>query len=1121
MKCSRCQHDNPADARFCEECASPLKRSCSNCGAQLRANAKFCPQCAHPADIPADSGKQAQVTPQSYTPKYLADRILTSRAALEGERKQVTVLFADLTGSMELLADRDPEEARAILDPVLGHMMDSVHHYEGTVNQVMGDGIMALFGAPIAQEDHAVRACYAALRMQTAIRGYSDEKRAIDGVTVQVRVGINSGEVVVRSIGSDLRMDYSAIGQTTHLAARMEQLAKGGTSLLTPDTLRLVEGFVQVHSLGRVPVKGLSEPIETFELTGALTRRSRLQARAAGGLSQFVGRQREFEVLADAAQNARDGKGQAVAIVGEPGVGKSRLYWEFTHSHHVQGCVIVEAGSVSYGKATSFLPVIDLLKSYFEIGERDDARSVKEKLTGKLLTLDRRLEAILPPLLALLDQPVEDEQWQQLDPPQRRRHTLDALKQLWLRESQNQPLVLVFEDLHWIDGETQEFLNEILDKVPAAQLLLLFNYRPEYQHPWGSKTFYTQLRLDALSTESAEELLASLLGSDPGVQSLKQTLIEHTEGNPLFLEESVRALAETGQLTGDKGAYRSGRALSATEVPATVQALLAARIDRLDAEDKRLLQTASVIGKDVAFELLKAICNLEESELASRLARLQAAEFVYEAGLFPDLEYTFKHALTHEVAYSGLTHERRRELHARIVQAIEALYADRLDEQVERLAHHAQRGEVWSKAATYLRQAASKASSRWAFRETARYLELALEAIEQLPERDANVGQEIDIRLELRPALMPESNNVRIAEIIEEAVELAEKIGDQRRLALAFGYKAYSAVELGHQPQALEAAQRSLVLAEEIGESLPILSARHILSQVHYTLGNFSRAIEVARPALDVTQEIPVDALNWQTYAAMPFYLLHSCAEAGAFREAVQDAGVMMPRGETAGNPLTIALLCVGIGYMHVRRGAAAQAIPVLERSLKSCQTYSIDIMMPWTASCLGLAYALAGRHEAGIEHAQEAVRCAATLGITRFQPLRLTCLANAYLLAGRREEAHATAQEGLELAQRYHEQGPEAWSLYLLAASDFGSDTNNEEHLQRAYGNALALAEELGMRPLVAHCHLGLGQLGARNGGTVKAREHLERALAMYREMDMQHWPEQAEAALQEFNAR
>jgi class 3 adenylate cyclase/tetratricopeptide (TPR) repeat protein len=1119
MNCSQCQHENPADAKFCEECASPLQRSCAHCGEQLRANAKFCPQCAHPVDGTASGTEQTQAPPKSYTPKHLTDKILTSRSALEGERKQVTVLFADLTGSMELLADRDPEEARAMLDPVLGHMMEAVHHYEGTVNQVMGDGIMALFGAPLAQEDHAVRACYAALRMQTAISKQAGTMRATHGVSIQMRVGINSGEVLVRSIGSDLKMDYSAVGQTTHLAARMEQLATGGTTLVAPDTLRLVEGFVRVNPLGPVAVKGMSEPVDVFELTGALTRRSRLQARAAGGLSQFVGRQREFEVLAEAAKNAADGKGQAVAIVGEPGVGKSRLYWEFTHSHHTKGRVIIEAGSVSYGKATSFLPVIDLLKSYFEIGERDDARSVREKVTGKLLTLDRRLEPLLPPLLALLDQPVDDGQWQQLDPPQRRRQTLDALKQLWLREAKNHPLVLVFEDLHWIDSETQEFLNELLDKIPASQILLLFNYRPEYQHPWGSKTFYTQLRLDALSTEIADELLASLLGSDPDVQSLKKTLIEHTEGNPLFLEESVRDLAETGQLVGDKGAYRPGTELSTTEVPATVQALLGARIDRLDAEDKRLLQTASVIGKDVAFELLKAVTDLEESELASALTRLQTAEFVYEAGLFPDLEYTFKHALTHEVAYGGLTHERRRELHARIMQAIEALHADRLDEHVERLAHHAQRGEVWTKAVTYLRQAAGKAASRWAFREAARYLELALDVIGRLPNRDAIATQEIDIRLELRIALLPVVNFSRIAGIIQEAVTLGERIGDRRRLAFAYAYQAFNAIELDHQPQAREPGKRALALAEEIGDSTAIQNARHTLAQVHYTLGDFTQAIEVARPARKVDEKIVAEALQKRITAAIATYLLHSRAEVGLFREAVQDAEIMMRQAQATGHPFDFARASVGTGYMHVRRGAAEEAIMVLEQCLESCQRYSIDIMIPWTASCLGLAYAFKGRYEAGIEYAQEAIRSAETLGITRFQPLRLTCLANTYLLAGRREDAHSTARKALELAPRYHEKGPEAWALYLLAASDSASRTKDRVHFQRAYRDALTLAEELEMRPLVAHCHLGLGQMYSGFGDTIKAREQLERALAMYREMAMQHWPEQAEAALQELN--
>jgi class 3 adenylate cyclase len=499
MKCPRCQYENETGAKFCEECAAPLARVCAGCGRQLSPTAKFCPECARPTGLSATPPAQRFGSPESYTPKHLAEKILTSKAALEGERKQVTVLFADLKGSMELLADRDPEEARKLLDPVLERMMEAVHRYEGTVNQVMGDGIMALFGAPLAHEDHAVRACYAALRMQESVKKYAEEVRRSHAAVVKIRVGLNSGDVVVRAIGSDLHMDYTAVGQTTHLAARMEQLADPGAVVIAPETLALTEGYVEVRSLGPIPVKGLSDPIEVFELTGAGQARTRLQATALRGLTRFVGRDAEVEHLRRVLGQASAGRGQVVAIVGEAGVGKSRLTYEFTHSHRVQEWLILEASSVSYGKATSYLPVIDLLKGYFKIGDRDDHREMRAKVLGRVLGLDRVLEPLLPPLLALLDVPVEDPVWQNLDPPQRRQRTLDAVKRLLLRESQVQPMLVVFEDLHWVDGETEALLDSLVESLGSARLLLLVNYRPEYEHRWGSKTAYSQLRLDALS----------------------------------------------------------------------------------------------------------------------------------------------------------------------------------------------------------------------------------------------------------------------------------------------------------------------------------------------------------------------------------------------------------------------------------------------------------------------------------------------------------------------------------------------------------------------------------------------------------------------------------------------
>ena len=516
MQCLRCQHENHPQAKFCAECGGPLARACPGCGMQVSASAKFCSECAYPLAGPVVQSRFD--SPQAYTPKHLAERILTSKTALEGERKQITVLFADLKGSMELFADRDPEEARQLLDPVLERMMEAVHRYEGTVNQVLGDGIMALFGAPIAHEDHGVRACYAALDMQATIRRHAEAVRGRHGLALDIRVGLNSGEVVVRAIGSDLRMDYTAVGQTTHLAARLEQLARPGSTLLTADTLRLAEGYVEIQPLGPVPIKGMERPVEVYELVGPGPRRSRVHAAATRGLTRFVGRDHELDQLWRALARAAAGHGQIVAIVGEPGVGKSRLIWEVTHSPRVHGWLVLQAGSVSYGGTTPYLPIVDLLKSHFGIEPRDEASAILEKVAGRIRTLDESLTPMVPAILSLLGVPVDDPQWLGLDPQQRRQHALHAVKRLLIRESQTQPVLVVLEDLHWIDSETQAVLDSVVDSLPTTRILLVTSYRPEYAHGWSRKTYYTQIRLDPLAAETAKALLRALVGVDPGLE---------------------------------------------------------------------------------------------------------------------------------------------------------------------------------------------------------------------------------------------------------------------------------------------------------------------------------------------------------------------------------------------------------------------------------------------------------------------------------------------------------------------------------------------------------------------------------------------------------------------------
>jgi class 3 adenylate cyclase/tetratricopeptide (TPR) repeat protein len=839
VHCPRCQHENLPVARFCEECAYPLDRTCANCGTRLSAIAKFCHTCAHPAV--ADAGN-ARRSPESYTPKHLANKILTSKVGLEGERKQVTVLFADLKGSMELLAGRDPEEARKILDPVLEYMMEAVHFYEGTVNQVMGDGIMALFGAPLAHEDHAVRACYAALRMQQSVKKYAEEARRSHAAVVNIRVGLNSGEVVVRTISNDLRMDYSAVGPTTHLAARMEQIASPGAIVITPGTLALVEGYVEVTSLGPVPLKGLTGVMEVYEVTGAGAARTRLQATARRGLTRFVGRNSELEQLRHAEQLAFSGRGQVMAVIGEAGVGKSRLVYEFTHSPRLQSWLTLDSASVSHGKATSYLPVIHLLKGFFKIQDRDDLGEIREKVTAKVLTLDESLKATLPALLALLDVPVDEESWRTLDPAQRRQSTLDAVKRLLLREARRQPLLLVFEDLHWIDTETQAVLDSLVDSLGSSRQLLVVNYRPEYAHAWGGKTYYSQVRLDALPEQTAGDLLDSVLGNNPALAPLKQLLVK--DGNPLFLEEAVRSLVETKTLAGEPGRYQLIKSVQAIQVPPTVQAVLAARVDRLPSEDKRLLQIASAIGQHVPAALLQAIVDLPNETLRHSLDHLQAAEFLCETGLFPDIEYSFKHALTLEATYATLLRERRRDLDARIVNAIERLYPDYSATQIERLAHHSFRGEVWDKALIYCQEAGARALDRSALAEALGHVDHALEALTHVgdvPERKrlelVLVTQRATALRALRGYAAPEVERVylKARELCQDAADVPERFGLEWQQMQFFLVRA----ELD---TAKELASRLLGYAEARRETALLIDAHLACAMAAFPVGDFATA---------------------------------------------------------------------------------------------------------------------------------------------------------------------------------------------------------------------------------------------------------------------------------------
>jgi class 3 adenylate cyclase/tetratricopeptide (TPR) repeat protein len=1091
---------------------------CASCGTNNPPGQKFCGECGEPLNRTAAAPKV--VSPDTYTPQHLADKILTSQNILEGERKQVTVVFADIKGSLELIESSDPEQAHLLLDSALSTMMDAVHRYEGTVNKVLGDGIMALFGAPLALEDHAARACYAALAMQDALRHAAERSRSQFGVEPQIRVGLNSGEVVVRAIGNDLSMDYDAIGLTTHLAGRMEQIAVPGTIRLTQNTLHLAEGFIRVNPLGPVPVKGLDRPIEIYELTGASQMRSRFQAAIARGLSRFVGRGTELAALGRALGRATQGHGEVFGVVGDPGVGKSRLYYEFTHSHRTSDMLIVDSRSVSYGKATAYGPAIELFKAYFGIENRDDTRRIREKVAGKLLTLDESLTPELPALLALLEVPVEDTEWDTLEPSLRRRRMLEAMKKVLLRESQIQPVVIVFEDLHWIDGETQAFLDSLVDSLPNASILLLVNYRPEYHHEWGSRTYYTQRRIDPLPPESTEELLNGLLGDKAELAPLKRLIVARTEGNPFFVEESVRTLVESGALEGIPGAYSAAREVELIEVPATVQDVLVARIDHLMAEDKQLLQTASVIGKDVPFDLLAAITEHSEDALQESLRRLQTAEFLYETRLFPELEYSFKHALTHELAYRSLLGERRRTLHQQIVTAIEQLYADRLSEHVERLAHHAVRGELWEKALGFLRQSGKKAASRSAYNEAAASLEQALLVLQHLPESDETRQHGIDLRFDLRSSLQALGNHERAFEHLQTAEKLASELDDQDRLGWASAYASQYLWRMGHPTQAEASGQRALTIASELNDFALSVVTNFFLAQGHFIAGEYQRAIHHCQQSLvNLQGERAYERLGLTGLPSVlaRIWLSWSLAEQGEFREAMVHAGEALSIAETANQPYSEAAACLGVGQAQVIQGALDQAIPMLERTVNLCKTWDLGVIFPTTAVVLGLAYALSGRvaEASSLLEKDEVPISPDAIFIFETSTAR-NAVGTVYHMAGRLDEALSITSRAAKLAADRGCRGIQARTLHLLGEISVCHDHTEANRAEDYYRQGLTLAEELGMRPLVAHCHRGLGRLYERVGELQRAEEHIATATEMYQAMDMGFWLEQVTGTAQ-----
>ncbi len=1016
---------------------------------------------------------------------------------VEGERKTVTALFADIKGSMELMEDLDPEEARTIVDPALQLMIEAVRHYDGHVVQSTGDGIFALFSAPLAHEDHAQRALYAALRLQNAMRGYCAKLVAEGGTPLEARVGVNTGELVVRTLTTaDGHAEYTPIGHTANLASRMQVIAPTGSIVITEHTRGLVEGYFQLRPSGPTRIKGLSEPINVYEVTGLGPLRTRLQRAAARGLSKFVGREREMDALKQALEQARTGHGQIVAAIAEAGVGKSRLFYEFRVTSPSE-CTVLEAFSVSHGKASAFLPVIDLLRSYFRIASDDDERTRREKVIGKVLTLDRALEDTVPYLFNLLGIVERDDPLAQMDGQVKKRRTLESIKRLLLRESLNRTLMVIFEDLHWIDEQTQEFLNVLVDSIGTTKILLLVNYRPEYRHEWGHKTYYIQLRLDPLVKETAREMLTALIGLGAEVSSLKRLIIDRTEGNPFFMEEIVQALFEEGALVRN-GEIKLTRPLNDVRIPPTVQAILIARIDRLPRAEKELLQTLAVLGTEFTVSLVRATVTEADAELEQRLAELQSAEFIYEQPAVGDTEYTFKHALTQEAAYNSILVDRRKQIHERAAQTLETLHAGERSEIVDELARHYVRSGNVPKAIEYLQYAGELAVARSSFRQAIANLNSALELVLTLPPGQEQSRRELALQVALGSAcavVMGFGSADREA-AYRKAAELCHKMGANRELFPVLFHLCQFNIQRGDLLRARELAHQGLSLAERLQDSTFILAAQYNLGEICCWAGEPSQSFEHVERASSLYDSHVHDSLasaygiNLLTVSS----IIAACAEylLGKPDQALKRARAAKEHAGTLSHPYSRAYAPLGFEWILFYNRAAHEAKEVAERIIPVCVELGFTPLLAWARCFHGWSLIEHDQARAGIAELTEGIALLDDMRDEISRTMFLGMLGEGYRKVGDTARASELLAEAFERANRTGERFYESELHRLKGELLLQEEDGGTKRAEDCFRSAIEVACKQNAKSWELRASISLARLLRHRGRRDEARAML-----------------------------
>jgi len=1133
MKCIKCQFENREDAEFCGDCGIKLEIVCSQCGRSNPTSTKFCDKCgqslAEPQAVPSQVAPPVELSfeeklenIQRYLPGGLTEKILAQRGKIEGERKQVTVLFCDTEGFSTLSEKLGPEKVYSIMDEVFEMLIHKVNEFGGTVNKMTGDGVMALFGAPIALEDAPQRAIRSALAIQREIARFSDRTKADTGAPLRMRIGIHTGPVVVGSLGNDLRVEFTAVGDTVNLASRMEGLAEPGTVYVTDETFKITEGLFRFEALGERQIKGKEAPVKAYRVIAPSTRRTRFDVSAERGLTPFLGRERELELLIDGLDRAKSGRGQAFSIMGEAGVGKSRLLYEFRKTIANEDVTFIEGRCLSYSTNVAYHPVIDLLKSTYDIHEGDDDDRIKEKVKRGLKEQGVDEASTLPFVLEMLSVKDSGINALNLSPEARKDRTLEALRRIVLKASEIRPLVMAIEDLHWVDKSSEEAFKDMLDAISGAQLLLIFTYRPEFVHTWGGKSYHSQVNLMRLSNRETLAMAAYILGTEVMGEDLEELILEKTEGIPFFVEEFMKSLKDLGMIEWRDSGYYLAKDIQEVTIPSTIQEVIMARVDSLPDGAKSVLQTGSAIGREFSCELIKRVTGIPTPEMTPHLSVLRDSELLYERGIFPQATYIFRHSLTQEVAYDSLLLKKKQEIHQRIGKAIEELYSERLEEFYEMLAHHYSRSEDWEQAYQYLKLSGDKAARSYSNLEVFRFYKEAINVLNNLPQTEENKRKGIEVRLLMGTPMVllgyPEDGSLQI---LQEGERLSQELGDSRSLAKFYNWIGLYYSFKGQSVLGIEYSESCFREAEKVKDiDLMAPAAISLCGSYHLRGEQYFKIIDAASKVISLLEETE---RQFESFGGInPYSIMHSyCAWAmdmlGDFKrgQELYEKGLAFTLEIKDINALSILELDEGL-CLVIHKGDGENGIKLLQNCIRYCEEGQVLNILGMAWMGIGWGHYLLGELETAREHVEKGLKIQSDAGMPYLLSLYYCALSMIHCDSGDLKRAQSFAEEALRLSQNNSEKWPEGLSRVLLGRILCKGKKLQYAKAEEYIAQGIKIVEEEKLKPLASQGYLYLGELYADIGQREKALETLKKAEGMMQEMGMGYWLRRTQEVLE-----